>query len=235
MPNNGESEAIEQHHAIDDVIRRRSTEKVLGDIASPISIPADFGDEVDEIVSIAGWAPFHFPADTVYRQGALRSCVPWRFYVLKANTCRQLAHYLMSDAHVERPLVENAKIIRMLAAAGALVIVTWLPEPGSDGCLNDEVSKGARKRNEEHLAAAAAAAQNVLLLGTARRMKTYWSSGGILNSADVYKMCAIDPAERFLAGLFLTPESMDACDVVTGKFRHQRGDVTDWSREINLD
>src|SRR5690349_17755521 len=101
----------------DDAIRQRRTEKVL----SPDDLPAtDYRDVIDEILTLAGQAPFHRACEEAHRQhGEMAGIEPWRFHAVDATGCRKL-----------RPKIpqENAgKIPAMLASADALIMATWLP------------------------------------------------------------------------------------------------------------
>ncbi len=106
--------------AVDRVIRNRRTRKVLGNLHSPAVIPHGFSEKVDEAIRIAGWAPFHYPANKIHRQTELDSCVPWRFYALDQASCLTLAHCLLEKNAAN--LTEDSTIIRMLAAAGSVVV-----------------------------------------------------------------------------------------------------------------
>jgi hypothetical protein len=118
----------------------------------------------------------------------------------------------------------------MLSACGALIIVNWLPQ-------NDlEESEKVRQVNEEHLAATAAAIQNLLLLLTAQRLGTYWSSGGQLRSREMFDRLGISHDERMLAAVFVEfPETMGLdMDRLPGKQRTKRSSVEKWLREIEI-
>jgi nitroreductase len=75
----------------------------------------------------------------------------------------------------------GSKIPKLLAVAGAAILVTWLPDPPTSGEVLELTDN-----NMEHVAATAAAVQNVLLAAEARGMFSYWSSGGILGDGDVF-------------------------------------------------
>ena len=210
---------------VDQVIRHRRTRKILGDLHAPACIPPEFAAQVEQAIEVAGWAPFHLPANKVHRHSPLDSCVPWRFYALNHTSCLQLAHTLVDNA-IGNSAPEST-IIRLLAAAGALVLCTWLPEPGS--------SEHTQQLNEEHLAAAAAAVQNLLLASEARGMQTYWSSGSVLKTAACFQLCNIPANQHLVGAIFLFPANTPTnADIHEGKLRHQRGGVETWRSWIDL-
>jgi nitroreductase len=212
--------------AVDCVIRNRRTRKVLGHLHSPATIPHGFTEKVEEAVRIAGWAPFHFPANKIHRQSELDSCVPWRFYALDQASCLTLAQRLLDNSAGN--VTEDSTIIRMLAAAGSVVLSTWLPEP--------KTTELALHMNEEHLAAASAAVQNLLLAGEARGIQTYWSSGGVLASSQCFDLCNIPTTQKLLGAIFMFPPQTDSSmDVHEGKLRNRRGTPDSWRTWISLD
>lgn len=211
--------------AVDQVIRNRRTRKVLGSLQKPAHIPPGFRELVAESVRIAGWAPFHYPANKIHHQGELDSCVPWRFYALEQNDCLVLARCLLEKNTGN--VSEDSTIVRMLAAAGSVVLTTWLPEP--------KTTELALHMNEEHLAAASAAVQNLLLAGEARGIQTYWSSGGVLASSECFNLCGIPATQKLLAAVFMFPSPEDSSmDVIEGKLRNRRGEPGGWSTWIRL-
>ncbi len=205
---------------VDTVIRQRQTSKVLGDVSQPVVVDSDFQHVVNQIVEVAGHAPFHYSAHNIHLNGHKQSLVPWRFYVLHNDVCRQLLVALK-----DKPA---GKILPMLAAAGTLIMVTWLPDPDE----ND--AGGLSPRNIEHIAAASCATQNLLLAATARKIENYWSSGGILRTAEVYEICGIPAQEAFLGAIFLYPAVPAGADVRRGKMRDKRGEVGDWVTAVSL-
>lgn len=211
--------------AVDQVIRNRRTRKVLGHLHSPAHIPHGFREQVEAAVRIAAWAPFHYPANKIHQQHALDSCVPWRFYALAQADCLTLAHCLLKKGAGN--ITPTSSIIRMLAAAGSVVLTTWLPEP--------ETHQQAKQMNEEHLAAAAAAVQNLLLAGEARGIQTYWSSGGILASGECFELCGIPSNQKLLGAIFMFPPQADATATVhEGKLRDHRGAPDSWRTWVKL-
>lgn len=216
--------------AVDQVIQARKSVKVIGDVDAVPEIPAGFFAEVQEAMKVAGWAPFHFTAHTSHLDREMNSPVPWRFYALDQANCLKLIDLLI--AHPELGLNKNAAILRMIAAYGALVLVTWLPEPES-GANDEEASRKAMK-NEEHIAATAAAAQNLLLAATARNIDSYWSSGGVLREKATFELCKIPQQESLLGAIFLAPEMPDRDGVRPGKLREMRGNPEQWMTSVSI-
>ncbi|MCA8986065.1 MAG: nitroreductase family protein [Planctomycetaceae bacterium] len=200
------------------VIHNRQTEKVLADEPIPSSAETLL---TDEILELAAWAPFHRPADESHRK-QLDAPMPWRFYVLDSEGCRQLRRELLSR--------DSSRIIQMLATADCLIQATWLPNPGDDpGQLFDPTME-----NMEHLAAASAAVQTLLLAATAHGIRNYWSSGGVLRSPEVYARMGIPKQEILLGSLFFFPQEVGTATIATSKLRDQRGPLSGWVRRVQL-
>ncbi|MCK5919117.1 MAG: nitroreductase family protein [Cocleimonas sp.] len=218
--------------AIDRVIKKRKTLKVLGDLDQPVDIPSDFNTRIDESIKIANWAPFHYPANIIHREGVMNSLVPWRFYALSQKMCLELGHCL-SDSPKSN-VDKNSKIVRMLSACGGLVMVTWLPEPenGTDQTEKKKIAKQIVR--DEHIAATGAATQNLLLAAEARNIQTYWSSGGILQSASCFNLCGIPEREKLMGAIFMFPEESSNRETVAGKLRDKRGVQTSWMSWIKI-
>lgn len=208
-------------------IRNRQTIKVL----SGDDLPAQgMGEGLDQLLDLAGWAPFHRACDSSHRSpddssssGAIE---PWRFHVLDAANCRTLRQRI--------PLEQAGKIPNMLAAADALILATWLPNPNSQPDLPAECLFEPSMANMEHIAAASAAIQNLLLAATAHGIRTYWSSGGVLRSAQVFELLGIPTEQILLGAVFFFPTDTGEADVVSSKLRASRSDASGWSRRINL-
>lgn len=214
--------------AVDYVIKARKSVKIIGDIDAIPEIPESFFSEVQEAMKIAGWAPFHFTAHGSHLDREMSSPVPWRFYALNQKNCLRLIDALI--VHPELGLNKNAAILRMIAAYGALVLVTWLPEP-VDFTSDEGMSLGAMK-NEEHVAAAAAATQNLLLAATARGFDSYWSSGGVLREKACFDICNIPEQEQLLGAIFLAPGMPDRENARPGKWRDKRGTPDQWMTSV---
>ena len=184
------------------------------------AIPADFATQVAEIIEVAGYAPFHKEAAGKHRDGELDSAVPWRFYLLDEAACRATLRQLQAWGG----RFERGKIPMMLAAAGALVQVTWLPN-------NDEWSN---LPNLEHVMAASAATQNLLLAATARGIANYWSSGGVLREPELYELLGMSPLEPLIGSIFLFPETAAPLEVFGGKNRGKNEPTSAWSRWVQI-
>jgi nitroreductase len=217
--------------AIDHIIQARKTVKALGDIHNPSKIPENFLQRVNDAMCIAGWAPFHYPVHESHCKRSMNSPVPWRFYSLNQASCLKLADCIIQSS--ANKVNEKHNIIRMMGACGAMVLVTWLPEP-----KNSQRAKNEEARvmiNEEHLAAASAATQNLLLSAKAREIDSYWSSGGILNDSECFKLCGIPAQEKLLGAIFMLPELTQDIDVRAGKMRNKRGNNKQWMKWISIE
>lgn len=209
----------------DDAIRSRKTVKILAEQDLPI---ADQRDVVNEVISLAGKAPFHRACEERHRQSSTQSGIePWRFHALDSAACRKLR---------TRIPVENAgKIPAMLAAADSLIMATWLPNAAEVPDIGDESGFSANLNNMEHIAAASAAIQNLLLAATARGISTYWSSGGVLRSAHVFHLLEIPRSQILLGAIFFFPKEFGEAEFATSKLREHRGSPEAWSRWVSLD
>lgn len=205
---------------LSEALRARRTAKVLGDPEAPLPVGGDHRAAIDALLVEAGLAPYHHPSGSGHH-GELSSPVPWRIYKFDAACCRKLLAQLRAD----HP--GAGKILDMLAAADALLQVTWLPDLNED-CPEGQCFLGT-ERNMEHIAASAAAVQSFLLLATAHGFQTYWSSGGILRSEDVFGRMAIPVNQVLLGSVFLFPQDVGGAEVRPGKLRDKRGGVGDWS------
>lgn len=210
------------------IIRRRKTEKVLGDVDTPTTISAEAATRNRELVldavETAGWAPFH------YARGVDGLAEPWRAYVLWHEQAHEVARFLRDD------LGATNKEPALAAGCSALILVTWLPEFG------DEASREAspldrdkqQMRDEEHLAAAAAMVQNLLLMLTAQGMGTYWSTGSKLRGPEVFSRLGVGAGERLLAAVFVDYPEAATPDAqrIPGAHREKRS--REWIREVDL-
>ncbi len=209
----------------DDAIRSRKTVKILASHELPVG---DHRDLVNEILSLAGQAPFHRACEEQHRPSSpLNGIEPWRFHALDSDACRKLR---------TRVPTENAgKIPAMLAAADVLIMATWLPNAAQVPDLDGELGFAASINNMEHIAAAAAAIQNLLLAATARGVSSYWSSGGVLRSAQVFSQLRIPRSEILLGAVFLFPNEYGDAELATSKLRAHRSSRDAWSRWVSLD
>ena len=209
----------------DDAIRSRKTVKIL---ASHELAVVDHRNLVNEILSLAGQAPFHRACEEHHRQSSpLIGIEPWRFHALDAEACRKLRTRI--------PFENAGKIPAMLAAADALIMATWLPNAAQVPDMDGEPGYAATINNIEHLAAASAAIQNLLLAATARGVSSYWSSGGVLRSAQVFNQLGIPRSQILLGAVFLFPQEYGDAELATSKLREHRGSRDAWSRWVSLD
>ncbi len=203
-------------------IRDRKTEKVLAKIESPVSFPSPV-DQLDSLVRNAihesSWAPFHYDRkiDSIAE--------PWRYHVVWHNECRTIAKNFFGWHPDAKP---SNKLPAMLAACGALVLITWIPQKAED-----ESKAKTRQVNEEHLMAAAAATQNLLLLLTASGLGSYWSSGGQFRESQMFERLGIGENERLMAAVFVdyschqsmanqNDQALGILDRISGKNRERR-------------
>lgn len=220
-------------NAVDSVIRARRTQKLFADPAERAVQQAlwraSHEAELRNMIETAGYAPFHLRSSIQARGNAeLDSAVPWRFYVVAGDQIASLLTFLSMKAEshpgTDWSRAWKTKIPNMLSACGALVQVTWLPEEEAELSI----------KNVEHIAAASAATQNLLLTAEARGWSSYWSSGGILKTPDLFEALGIPTEQQLLGSVFLTPDDMVQGDGVPGRLREERGEVSTWSRWVTL-
>lgn len=224
----------------DRAIRARQTEKVLSDVDLPA---IDIRSEVDDLLALAGMAPFHRACEESHRtadsanEGRVLSGIePWRFHVLDAQACRTL-----------RPKLPNeyaGKVPAMLSAADALILATWLPNCRVPSTMEsptllkeknfDEPSFEVTLANMEHIAATAAAIENLLLAATARGFSNYWSSGNVFRHPSVYQLLGIPSTQILLGAIFLFPKEFGQAELATSKLRAHRTSPQNWSRWVSL-
>lgn len=208
-------------------IRTRRTVKVLSETPLP-TFPAD-ETLIETLLESAYWAPQHYPCFALHQQH-LPSPLPWRFYVLDSQTCRDLAARFIADD------VKVGKINDMLNSADYLIQATWCPLPKGDNSPSEMLFDG-NVVNMEHIAAASAAAQNLLLAATALGHENYWSSGGALREPFAFELMGIPTAEILLGSLFIFPsEHTTPTEVqyLPSKRRDQRGALSDSYRWVTL-
>jgi nitroreductase len=158
---------------IDLAIRSRRTCKVYTGDPVPAAL-------VEELVSLAVWAPNH------------RLTQPWGFQAAIGPAVARLT------AFVQQPPVSGAvearklpAIAERLARCGAVIQVT---------CRR---SADAATESED-LAATCAAVQNLLLGATGRGLGTFWSTSPLLAHPDVQRWFGADPqAERLVGTIWL--------------------------------
>ncbi|MEZ6134543.1 MAG: nitroreductase family protein [Pirellulaceae bacterium] len=208
---------------VDEAITQRRTTKVLAEVDLPLGghVP------MDELLALAGMAPFHRACDESHRglnrNDGLLGIEPWRFYVADAARCRRLRQQIAT---------ENAgNIPKMLASADALVLATWLPNPGQAALAEGQLFEPTLA-NMEHIAAASAAIQNLLVAATARGIENYWSSGGVLRETPVFELLGISPQEILLGAVFFFPQATHGAEVVGSKLRPHRTAASQWSRSL---
>jgi nitroreductase len=220
--------------AADRAIRERKTTKVLAVEDLPAS---DSRELLDDLLGLAGMAPFHRACDVVHREDSadLRGLEPWRFYAITSGDCRRLRNKL--------PAENAGKIPAMLAAADALLLATWLPNPPSaDFQRRITTDREAAAiwsfeptlGNMEHIAATSAAIQNLLLAATARGIRNYWSSGGVLRTPEIFQELGISVREILLGAIFLFPLETADSEVVGSKLREHRSAPEAWSRRLKI-
>jgi nitroreductase len=216
-------------HDLEAAIRERRTTKVLSEVPFPAAPAGSDSGAIDlnSLLKLAGMAPFHRACEEGHRSGELGGIEPWRFHCLDAAGCRELKNRL--------PAEETGKIPLMLNSADLLIMATWLPNDASaDFRVDQKQLFEPTLGNMEHIAAASAAVQNLLLLATSRGIPSYWSSGGVLRTAPIYKHLGIAEKEILLGAIFLFPADTRDAQVVGSKLRDKRSQVGSWSRQIKL-
>jgi len=226
---------------VNQAINQRRTLKVMADEHQPLDICLDqqaaFRPVLDELLELAAQAPFHYTCHRSHQRGDLQGLLPWRFYVLEASDCRQLL------THLQEQGVDGGKIMGMLAAAKAMVQVTWLPEPMTTGVAEDLTQLCClyepSLKNMEHIAAGSAAIQNMLLAATAKGLANYWSTGGVLRDAETFEYLNIPEQELLLGSIFLFDGESELTQnhevtLKAGALKEQRGEVKSWSTYIKL-
>ncbi|MTI87425.1 MAG: hypothetical protein FH748_05590 [Balneolaceae bacterium] len=217
----------------EDAIRARRTLKLRVDPQHPLPLTKgeDFKKQIQAMIELAGQAPFHHQSHEHYHsKGLLKGVEPWRFHALDGESCRKLLASLNED----KPVKCSDGIKEMLAAADALIMVSWLPE------RTPRLKKGSfypNVKNMEHIAATGAAIQNLLLAATAKGITNYWSSGGCLRKPAILETLGVSDEELLLGAVFLFPDEYneDVVKTKTGKNRESRGHVSDWMDWLQVD
>jgi nitroreductase len=219
----------------EQLTQRRRTVKVLAQDTLPV---LDHRSAIQRVLSAAGRAPFHKVCSAEHREGdqangvSLKGIEPWRFHALDAEACRKLRTRVIDR--------EGAgKIPAMLASADAMIMATWLPNPSSVAATtnDDHESFEPTLGNVEHIAAASAAVQSLLLAATAAGFETYWSSGGVLRSPEIFSQLSIPLRQRLLGAIFLFPANVQPSpkiEIAESKLRRERHPVNSWSRWVEL-
>lgn len=210
--------------SIQKIISERRTLKVLDTESRKISNDEITKEELAEIITLAGKAPFHYPANkNAIDNHELKSVAPWRFYILETKTCRDLAKYYKDNN------IDGGKIVQMLNTATALIQATWIPESFE----NNEIQ--LNQKNIEHIAATSAAIQNILLIATEKDYETYWSSGGSLRENAFKKILNIPINEQLLGSIFIfNKNNIEGATQITGAWRNQQGDIKDFSSLVSI-
>lgn len=217
---------------VDDIIKKRKTQKVLANEPwEASSNNRELKNTIQELLELAAAAPYHYKADKRFQteDKELSSCLPFRCYVLEANTCRILVKYADENG------LELKKLKNMLNAADTLLLVTWLPNQKDEVNANQEPFHfEGNLTNMEHIAAASAAIQNILTGATAREIPNYWSSGGALKQNILREYLNISMDEILLGAVFLFPKDVEKRDVLIklGGLRNSGKETNTWSKTI---
>ena len=210
-------------YPVADILTTRKTTKVMFDPERPAAPETD-RETIESLIALAGWAPFHKPAHRVHWRGT-RTIEPWRFHLADAATCRRLIGFVQDNAE------KAGRVPQMLAAAQALILATWLPNPPENG--DDGLNGGLFEptmANMEHIAAASAAVQSFLLAATERGLTTYWSSGGYLRDAATFDLLGIPAQQILLGAVFVFPN--DGGERIPGGMRDKRSERAAWSNWV---
>ena len=218
---------------IEQIIRNRATTKILGN-PEKILKSADtkkMDRMLHSMTSIAGQAPFHYPADTEHLNSEKDSIVPWRFYTIASDEKNRLLQKLSEkqDKALDPKWKKawNSKIPRLIAGADAIILVTWLPDSHKD--FEKKIA-----RDLEHVAAASSACQNLLLLAESNDLFSYWSSGGIFKDPECLSMLSISTKQKLLAAIFLSEKTKIGVTKNEGAWREKRGTANCWTQEIKI-
>mgnify|MGYP003335683168 CR=1 FL=1 len=216
------------------IIKQRKTAKVLADAPWEASLtPIEQEELIKDLLELAACAPYHYKSAAKYHTSGLDSPLPFRAYTMTSETCRKLAAQLQS---MDPP---PGKIVNMLWAAEALIIMTWLPDVFGDQPRKREMEPlpfTGNLRNMEHIAASSAAIQNILIGATQRGYPNYWSSGGVLRQKAGRQLLSVPLEEMLLGCLFIFPEDAyeRGVDIKPGKFHNDGKKVLTWSKSITL-
>ncbi len=218
-------------------IKNRKTVKVLSDNPWPQNLSKKEQDDlIPELLELASFAPYHHKCNPGFTKEdrELSSCLPYRFYTLSTQECRKLAVWIKEQQ------INAGKIPQMLHTADLLFLVTWLPEPNSNlvDLLPEEeqVPFDGSRKNMEHIAAASAAIQNVLIGATAKKIPSYWSSGGPLRKKPIHDLLKIQLDEILLGSIFLFPKHVNQTDakIIEGHLRNEGKQLETWSKMVEF-
>lgn len=213
----------------EEAIQKRKTLKLRADPHNPLPVQKgdDFRTEIEKLIQLAARAPFHYESHQSHRNGGFSGAEPWRFYVLDGVNCRTLLDALNREVPMKAP----EGIRQMLAAADALILTTWLPEPSRKKTRTFYPNL----KNMEHIASAGAAIQNLLLAATSEGINAYWSSGGILRKPKTVRFLGIPSQEILIGAVFLFPNDFpDSVETKTGNNAGKRGDICDFMQWIQV-
>lgn len=213
----------------EEAIQKRKTLKLRANPSDPLPIQKgdDFRIMIEKLIQLAGKAPFHYESHPSRRNEMFSGAEPWRFYVLDGVNCRTL----LDSLNRELPIKAPEGIRQMLAAADALILTMWLPEPSRKKTRTFYPNL----KNMEHIAAAGAAIQNLLLAATSKGINAYWSSGGILRKPEILGYLDIPEEEILIGAVFLFPgEYPESVETKTGKNAAKRGEIKDYMKWIRL-
>lgn len=213
----------------EEVIQKRRTLKLRANPEKPLPVTKgeEFNRTIEQLIELAGKAPFHYQSAESYQKKKLTGAEPWRFHVLDGKSCRKL----LQNLNKEEPMKASEGIRQMLAAADALILSTWLPEKSRS--LSRKFHPNVK--NMEHIAATGAAIQNLLLAATEKGITNYWSSGGCLRKPKVLEFLGIPKREILLGAVFLFPDEYPGTvQTKTGKNAEARGKLTDYMEWVEL-
>ncbi|WP_421773247.1 nitroreductase family protein [Gracilimonas sp.] len=213
----------------EEVIQKRRTLKLRANPEKPLPVTKgeEFNRTIEQLIELAGKAPFHYQSAESYKKKKLTGAEPWRFHVLDGKSCRKL----LQSLNKEEPMKASEGIRQMLAAADALILSTWLPEKSRS--LSRRFHPNVK--NMEHIAATGAAIQNLLLAATDKGITNYWSSGGCLRKPKVLEFLGIPKQEILLGAVFLFPDEYpNTVQTKTGKNAEARGKLTDYMEWVEL-
>ncbi len=213
----------------EESIRSRKTLKLRANPKEPLPVTKGkkFMTTIEELIELAGKAPFHYESAEHHRKQQLNGSEPWRFHALHSRTCREVLEAFNQD----KPMKASEGIKQMLATADALILATWLPEKSKSKSRKFHPNV----KNMEHIAATGAAIQNLLLAATEKGITNYWSSGGNLRKPQMLDFLGIPKQEILLGAIFLFPDEFpDTVQTKTGKNRELKRPPSAWSDWISL-